>query len=110
MSFDAPLLRIRAAVRILKGEFQMKQYQKPEVNYENFALAEHIALCNYKLGLADVGTCKIEADRVSNDIDYADWIFDVSETSALLEEATWRSAFSFCFKIPISSWAFSRPA
>ena len=69
MSFDAPLLRIRAAVRILKGEFQMKQYQKPEVIYENFVLAEHIAQCNYKLGLADVGTCKIEADRVSNDID-----------------------------------------
>lgn len=73
MSFDAPLLRIRAAVRILKGEFQMKQYQKPEVIYENFVLAEHIARCDYKLGLADVGTCKIEADRVSNDIDYADW-------------------------------------
>ena len=27
----------------------MKQYQKPKVNYENFALAEHIALCDYKL-------------------------------------------------------------
>mgnify|MGYP000264848402 CR=1 FL=1 len=33
-----------------------------------------------------------------------------TDTRALLEEATWRSAFSFCFKIPISSWAFSRPA
>lgn len=67
MSFDAPLLRIRAAVRILKGEFQMKQYQKPKVNYENFALAEHIALCDYKLNSDDANTCSIEKDRYDGD-------------------------------------------
>lgn len=67
MSFDAPLLRIRAAVRILKGEFQMKQYQKPEVFYENFVLAEHIALCDYKLASDDATNCKIIEDRYPYD-------------------------------------------
>lgn len=67
MSFDAPLLRIRAAVRILKGEFQMKQYQKPEVFYENFVLAEHIAQCDYKLGNADTQNCAIILDRYPYD-------------------------------------------
>ncbi len=37
----------------------MKQYQKPEVFYENFVLAEHIALCDYKLGNADTQNCAI---------------------------------------------------
>lgn len=63
MSFDAPLLRIRAAVRILKGEFQMKQYQKPEVFYENFTLAEHIALCDYQIQSSDPASCTVIADR-----------------------------------------------
>ena len=67
MSFDAPLLRIRAAVRILKGEFQMKQYQKPEVNYENFMLAEHIALCDYRIQSVDADTCYIIDDRFEDD-------------------------------------------
>ena len=70
MSFDASLLHIRAAVRILKGEFQMKQYQKPEVNYENFALAEHIAQCSYQLNSARVEDCAIVTDRVPG---YGDW-------------------------------------
>lgn len=67
MSFDAPLLRIRAAVRILKGEFQMKQYQKPKVNYENFALAEHIAMCDYQIEIADPNSCSIIEDRFFDD-------------------------------------------
>lgn len=69
MSFDATLLRIRAAVRILKGEFQMKQYQKPKVNYENFALAEHIALCDYRIASTDAFTCSIQEDRFDGDGD-----------------------------------------
>ena len=67
MSFDAPLLRIRAAVRILKGEFQMKQYQKPEVNYEDFMLAEHIALCDYRIQSGDADGCHIIDDRFEDD-------------------------------------------
>ncbi len=67
MSFDAPLLRIRAAVRILKGEFQMKQYQKPEVFYENFVLAEHIALCDNKLDFSNINSCAITEDRTPYD-------------------------------------------
>ena len=67
MSFDAPLLRIRAAVRILKGEFQMKQYQKPEVFYENFVLAEHIALCANKLGYNDIAVCTVTDGREVDD-------------------------------------------
>lgn len=63
MSFDAPLLRIRAAARILKGEFQMKQYQKPEVIYENFVLAEHIALCDYQIKSSDPESCTVITDR-----------------------------------------------
>lgn len=45
----------------------MKQYQKPKVNYENFALAEHIALCDYKLNSGDANTCSIEKDRYDGD-------------------------------------------
>lgn len=67
MSFDAPLLRIRTAVRILKGEFQMKQYQKPEVLWENFALAEHIAQCDYTIESTDEFTCKIVRDNFLDD-------------------------------------------
>lgn len=79
MSFDASLLRIRAAVRILKGEFQMKQYQKPEVNYENFALAEHIALCDYTIISGDPTTCKISKDNF--DGDGADFANGFAETA-----------------------------
>ena len=82
MSFDAPLLRIRAAGRILKGEFQMKQYQKPEVIYENFVLAEHIAQCSYKLSFADVEHCYVLEDRVNDDLDYGNW------TNAFVDENT----------------------
>ena len=71
MSFDAPLLRIRAAARILKGEFQMKQYQKPEVFYENFVLADHIAQCNYTINTADVMNCEIVKDNVGGF--FGDW-------------------------------------
>lgn len=67
MSFDAPLLRIRTAVRILKGEFQMKQYQKPEVFYENFVLAEHIALCANKLEHNDIAVCTVTDGREVDD-------------------------------------------
>ena len=67
MSFDAPLLRIRTAARILKGEFQMKQYQKPEVFYENFVLAEHIAQCDYTLGSGDPANCKVVQDNFNDD-------------------------------------------
>lgn len=41
----------------------MKQYQKPEVFYENFVLAEHIAQCDYKLGNADTQNCAIILDH-----------------------------------------------
>lgn len=78
MSFDAPLLRIRAAVCILKGEFQMKQYQKPKVNYENFALAEHIAMCDYQIGSGDPIQCKIIKDNY--DGDGADFVNGFAET------------------------------
>ena len=37
----------------------MKQYQKPEVFYENFVLAEHIALCANKLGHNDIAVCTV---------------------------------------------------
>lgn len=37
----------------------MKQYQKPEVFYENFVLADHIAQCNYTINAADVMNCEI---------------------------------------------------
>ena len=67
MSFDAPLLRIRAAVRILKGEFQMKQYQKPEVFYENFVLADHIALCDNKLSWSNINSCTVTDGRDQGD-------------------------------------------
>ena len=70
MSFDAPLLRVRAAARILKGEFQMKQYQKPEVFYENFVLAEHIARCDYTLNAGDVLNCEVTSDNVEG---FGDW-------------------------------------
>ncbi|MFQ6963418.1 MAG: hypothetical protein ACLRR6_04710 [Oscillospiraceae bacterium] len=42
----------------------MKQYQKPEVFYENFVLAEHIAQCNYTINAADVMNCEIVKDNV----------------------------------------------
>ncbi len=70
MSFDAPLLRIRAAVRILKGEFQMKQYQKPEIFYENFVLAEHIAQCRYTMNAQQVETCSIIRDNRPDGFDF----------------------------------------
>ena len=44
----------------------MKQYQKPEVIYENFVLAEHIAQCDYKLGLGE-HDCQIVLDRYTDD-------------------------------------------
>lgn len=50
----------------------MKQYQKPEVFYENFVLAEHIAQCSYQLNSARVEDCAIVTDRVPDD--YADWV------------------------------------
>lgn len=37
----------------------MKQYQKPEVFYENFVLAEHIALCANKLEHNDIAVCTV---------------------------------------------------
>ncbi len=41
----------------------MKQYQKPEVFYENFVLAEHIALCANKLGYNDIAVCTVTDGR-----------------------------------------------
>ena len=41
----------------------MKQYVKPELFYENFELAQHIAACGYDLNHGDVFTCKIEMDN-----------------------------------------------
>lgn len=45
----------------------MKQYQKPEVFYENFVLAEHIALCQLQIGSATPETCSIINDRFEDD-------------------------------------------
>lgn len=45
----------------------MKQYQKPEVLWENFALAEHIAQCDYTIELTDEFTCKIVRDNFLDD-------------------------------------------
>ena len=89
MSFDAPLLRIRAAVRILKGEFQMKQYQKPEVLWENFALAEHIAQCDYTLGLNDPTSCVVKKDNYDDDYGNFEGIFLSKEAcSRVLDDFT----------------------
>ena len=56
----------------------MKQYQKPEVNYENFALAEHIAMCDYQIGSGDPIQCKIIKDNY--DGDGADFVNGFAET------------------------------
>lgn len=45
----------------------MKQYQKPEVFYENFVLAEHIALCANKLGYNDIAVCTVTDGREVDD-------------------------------------------
>lgn len=45
----------------------MKQYQKPEVNYENFALAEHIAQCDYRLSTGDPASCSVTKDNFEAD-------------------------------------------
>ena len=87
MSFDAPLLRIRAAVRILKGEFQMKQYQKPKVNYENFALAEHIAQCDYTLNTGDPASCKVFKDNFFDDYgEFAGIFLDKNACDRVLDD------------------------
>ena len=45
----------------------MKQYQKPEVFYENFMLAEHIAQCDYTLGISDPASCSVTKDNFEAD-------------------------------------------
>ena len=71
MSYGASFLRIRTAVRILKGEYLMKQYQKPEVFFENFTLAEHIAQCGYQINMADPSDCAIIEDRFDDGFNLA---------------------------------------
>lgn len=45
----------------------MKTYKKPEIYFEHFELAEHIAGCNLTMNNADVSVCTasgtIEGDR-----------------------------------------------
>lgn len=48
----------------------MKQYQKPEVNYESFILAEHIAQCDYTLNSTSAETCIIKKDNVIDGWDF----------------------------------------
>ena len=45
----------------------MKQYQKPEVFFENFALAEHIAQCDYTIASGDPINCRISKDNYDGD-------------------------------------------
>lgn len=46
----------------------MKPYVKPELYFESFELAQHIAACDYKLGINDVTICKITEDRYTDNI------------------------------------------
>ena len=44
-----------------------KVYEKPQVYMERFELSQNVAVCDYKLGLGDPNSCKIEKDNFPDD-------------------------------------------
>lgn len=70
----------------------MKPYVKPELYYENFELAQHIAGCDLELKLADGLTCKATG-TISDDVFGATYL----DTWFLSEPTCEAEVQSYCY-------------